>query len=112
MVLVLASPLSAQPAGPPVFEKDVLPILQAKCLRCHGAQQHKAALDLRSRAAMIHGGESGPALLAGVAEKSLLWIRIAGDQMPPGKEKLSAAEKGTLKVWIDSGTAPRLPILR
>ena len=113
LALVLAFPLSAQPAGPPVFEKDVLPILQAKCLRCHGAQQHKAALDLRSRAAMIHGGESGPALLAGVAEKSLLWIRIAGDQMPPGKEKLSAAEKGTLKVWIDSGaraTAADTPV--
>jgi Protein of unknown function (DUF1549)/Protein of unknown function (DUF1553)/Planctomycete cytochrome C len=103
LALALAPSLSAQTPAAPVFEKDVLPILQAKCLRCHGMEKQKAALDLRSRSTMIHGGESGPALLAGVAEKSLLWIRIAGDQMPPGKEKLTAAEKGTLKVWIDSG---------
>lgn len=96
-------------ASPGPFEKEVLPLLKARCLRCHGDETQKAALDLRTRAGMIHGGETGPALLPGSAEKSLLWIMIAGDRMPPGKTKLTADEKGLLKAWIDSGAITSTP---
>jgi cytochrome c553 len=113
-LLLNSTPARAQAApASPLFEKDVLPILQAKCLRCHGDKTQKATLDLRTRAAIVQGGESGAALLPGSAEKSPLWIMIAGDRMPPGKTKLTAAEKGVLKVWIDSGartSAPEAPV--
>jgi mono/diheme cytochrome c family protein len=101
---------AADPAPAPLFEKDVLPMFQSKCLRCHGADKRRAELDLRARPALLKGGESGPALSPGSAEKSLLWIKIAADKMPPGKEKLSDAEKTLVRAWIeggarDSGTA-------
>ncbi|HEV3260383.1 MAG TPA: c-type cytochrome domain-containing protein [Gemmataceae bacterium] len=50
------------PVAGPVFEKDVLPLFQARCLRCHGAGERKAGLDLRTSAGLLKAGESGPAL--------------------------------------------------
>jgi hypothetical protein len=87
----------------PVFEKDVLPLLQARCLQCHGADKQKADLDLRTRAAMLRGGEGGPVLQPGSAESSLIWVKVAADKMPPGKDKLTEAEKAVLRSWIESG---------
>jgi hypothetical protein len=98
----------------PVFEKDVLPIFQAKCTRCHGGDRRKAGLDVRSKAGLLKGGETGPSLAPGSPERSELWIRIAADKMPPGKDKLSEAEKALVRTWIDAGakadgTAAALP---
>jgi uncharacterized protein DUF1553/uncharacterized protein DUF1549/cytochrome c len=94
---------AADPPPAPVFEKDVLPLFQMKCLRCHGADKRQADLDLRGKPAMLKGGEDGPVLSPGSPEKSLLWIKIAADKMPPGKEKLSDAEKLLVRAWIEAG---------
>jgi hypothetical protein len=93
------------PAGkPPVFERDVLPFLTAHCLKCHGAKKPKAQLDLRTRAGLLEGGESGPVLVPGSAEKSLLFQMVAKGDMPPRKNpKLTAAQVALLKTWIDGG---------
>jgi hypothetical protein len=93
----------AQAADAPVFEKDVQPILRARCLRCHGADKREADLDLRHKATLFKGGESGPAVSPGSAEKSLLWIKVAADKMPPGKTKLTEAQKVLLRRWIETG---------
>jgi hypothetical protein len=103
LLLDLTGRAAAKPPPAPVFEKDVLPILQARCLRCHGADKREADLDLRHRATLLKGGESGPAISPGSAEKSLLWIKVAADKMPPGKTKLTEAEKVLLRRWIESG---------
>src|SRR5579871_5598496 len=94
-VPVLIAFLSCDPvaADPPTFEKDVLPIFRTHCVKCHGADKQKADLDMRSKAALLKGGESGPALQPGTAQKSLLWEKVAADKMPPGKEKLTAEQK-------------------
>jgi len=91
------------PANPGDFDKDILPIFQTHCVRCHGGERLRADLDVRSRAGLLKGGESGPALSPGSAEKSLLWIHVAADRMPPGKEKLTAKQKQVLRAWIDGG---------
>jgi hypothetical protein len=85
------------------FEKDVLPIFQARCLRCHGADKQRADLDLRTKAALLKGGETGPAMTPGAAQGSVLWEKITADKMPPGKEKLTAAQKAIIRAWIDGG---------
>jgi hypothetical protein len=72
-------------------------------VRCHGGARLQADLDLRSKASLLQGGESGPAALPGSADKSLLWMQVAADRMPPGKTKLTAAEKGIIRRWIDAG---------
>jgi hypothetical protein len=106
LALVAAGPAgAADPApAPPAFEKDVLPVFQAKCLRCHGEYKRRGGLDLRNKAAILKGGEGGPALAPGSPEKSSLWIKIAGGKMPPpGADPLTDAEKALVRSWIDGG---------
>jgi hypothetical protein len=93
----------------PRFEPDVLPVLTAHCLKCHGAgKKPKAGLDLRSRAGVLKGGESGPAVVPGSAENSLLVQMVRKGEMPPqGNPPLSAEEVALLRRWIDAG-APAL----
>jgi hypothetical protein len=104
-LLLLATSAGAGEKAPPQFEKDILPIVEAKCWRCHGAMQRKARLDLRTRAGMVKGGETGPALSPGSPERSEIWIKISADKMPPdGKDpKLTEAEKVVIRNWIESG---------
>jgi hypothetical protein len=91
------------PAGDPVFEKDVMPIFQAKCLQCHGAAKIKAGLDLRTKAAVLKGGDTGAAVTPGNVSTSLLWDKVSSNRMPPGKVKLTEKEKNIIRDWIDAG---------
>jgi hypothetical protein len=100
---VPAGAVAADPPAIPIFEKDILPLFQAKCLSCHGATKQKADLDMRNKVAMLKGGDSGPALTPGDAAKSLIWEKVVSDKMPPGKEKLSPKEKVLIREWIDRG---------
>ncbi len=91
-------------AKTPLFETDVLPIFKANCLRCHGAKAKKAELDLRSRASILTGGESGPVIDPGKPQKSLLYEMVHDGKMPPGKaRKLSQAEVEIIRRWIENG---------
>jgi len=91
-------------------QHDVTPILQLRCTVCHGSQRQEGGLDLRSRAAMLRGGESGPAIVPGKPGESLLLQRIEAEQMPPRQKLISAGvrpvEKAELEVlasWIAAG---------
>ena len=87
----------ANPAKPLVFAKDVQPIFRAHCLQCHNADKHKGDLSLETAADLLKGGASGPALVPAMSASSLLWQKVSKDKMPPGRDKLSTAEKDTLK---------------
>src|SRR5262245_4698973 len=58
---------------------------------------------------MRKGGVSGPAVVPGGREESLLWIKVDEDEMPPGEKKLSPAEKAIIAAWIDQGAATARP---
>ncbi len=92
------------PQQTPRFEADVQPLLRAKCWACHGEKEHKGQLDLRTAASALHGGESGPAIVPGKPDESLLYEKIHGGEMPPEKkDRLSAAEIETIRRWIAAG---------
>ncbi len=93
----------AQESDAHSFEKSVLPIFEAKCLRCHGEKKQKAMLDLRTKSALIRGGENGSSLKPGSLKDSLLWEKIRTDEMPEGPVKLTAAEKDAIRRWIEAG---------
>ncbi|MCE9563007.1 MAG: DUF1549 domain-containing protein [Planctomycetes bacterium] len=76
-------------AAPPDFDKDVAPILAARCLDCHSGAKPKGKFDV-SRKANVDANE--------------LWKRVAANEMPP-KKPLPEAEAKILKAWIDSGAA-------
>ncbi len=87
------------------FEAKVRPVLADNCLECHGAEKHKGGLRLDVRAAMLKGGDTGPAIVPGKPGESPLIeaIRYEGDiQMPPRK-KLKSEEIATLTDWVKRG---------
>jgi len=92
--------------GNPLSDKEVLPIVQ-RCFQCHGATLRMSDLDLRTREGMLKGGTRGPALVPGDAERSLLYQRVAGLQLPlmpmPPVQALSPTEIGLIKDWINQG---------
>ena len=90
-----------------LFEKRIRPILANRCYPCHGphAGSGQAGLRLDSLAGMLAGGRSGPAVVPGQGQRSLLIHAINHDtslQMPP-KEKLPLAEVNLLTKWVDEG---------
>ena len=101
----------AQDASNPIrFEADIRPILREYCLDCHGASDNpEGSLDLRLVRFMLKGGDSGPALVSGDADASLILQRVESDDMPPGTLKVSAEKKAILRSWIASGALTSTP---
>jgi mono/diheme cytochrome c family protein len=94
---------NAGDAKAPKFEADVQPILQASCVRCHG-EKRRGDLDLRTFAGLMKGGESGPSIVPGKADKSLLYKKIHEGAMPADKKgMLKPAEIALIRRWIDVG---------
>ena len=87
------------------FEKNVRPVLVEHCAKCHGNGKSKGGLGLASRASVLKGGDSGPALVPGDAAKSLLLkaIRYDGDTQMPPKGKLPDRAIADLTTWIQRG---------
>ncbi len=87
------------------FEKEVRPLLSARCFECHGEKKQESSLRVDHLDFLKKGGDSGPAIAPGDLEKSLLIqaVRYTGDiQMPP-KGKLSSTEIAVLEKWIQLG---------
>ena len=99
---------SRQPAGDDadtLFEVQVRPLLVARCFKCHGGEKTSSGLRVDSREALVAGGESGPAIMPGDPERSLLVQAIRhGDElkMPP-EERLPAKEAAALEAWVKAG---------
>jgi hypothetical protein len=106
----LLSAARAEPSATDLefFEKKVRPILVERCYECHSAEagKSKGGLTVDSRPALLKGGDNGPALIAGVPDKSLLITAIRYQkrelQMPP-KSPLPAAEQRVLEEWVKRG---------
>jgi mono/diheme cytochrome c family protein len=92
-------------AGAEFFESKIRPLLSDNCFKCHSAAKQKGGLRLESRAAMLEGGDRGPAIVPGQPAKSLLLQAVAqaGDlKMPPSK-RLSRQQIADLTHWIQLG---------
>ncbi len=89
------------------FVQDIHPILAHACFSCHGADKQKADLRLDLKAAALKGGESGRVIVPGKSAESPLIHNVAGlnpeQLMPPKGERLTAAQIGLLRAWIDQG---------
>lgn len=103
--------------GPVDFQKEILPILQKKCLACHNATDAESDLVLENPVAILKGGGQGPAVVAGKGAESLLiklGARLEEPVMPPdgnkvGASPLTSQELGLLKLWIDQGATGPAP---
>ncbi|MBT4866985.1 MAG: DUF1549 domain-containing protein, partial [Planctomycetaceae bacterium] len=95
-------------AAKKLFLDKVQPLLNKRCLGCHGSgKEIEGGLDLRSQKAMLRGGDSGPVVVPGKPEKSELLqaVQRTGDVVMPPKERnrLTPTEIATLRAWITAG---------
>ena len=95
---------NTQAAREHFFEQNVRPLLAEKCYSCHGDKKQKGGLRLDSLEAILKGGESGPALIAGKPAESLIVeaINYEGLEMPPNG-KLGAEKVAVLTRWVSLG---------
>jgi len=110
-ILVASNPsVSAEPAVSPTpeqiqfFESKIRPILVENCQRCHGEKKQNGSLRLDSGAAVLAGGESGPAIVPGEPEKSRLIeaINYGSLEMPPDA-RLKPEQVALLTEWVKMG---------
>ncbi len=96
------------------YEKDIKPIFEKTCFKCHGEEKQKSKLRLDSLAATLKGGENGPNVIPGKSAESQLVHSVArllaeeDENMPPKKKDgtISALDKdqiGLIRAWIDQG---------
>src|SRR5580765_4103851 len=96
--------------GAPIdFATQFQPILAQRCALCHGPAQQMGGVRFDSRTAALAGGYSGPIIQPGRRADSLL-IRMVttgkdGKVMPPAGARLTEAEVGVLRAWIDQGAS-------
>jgi mono/diheme cytochrome c family protein len=87
------------------FQHNIAPIFEKSCSQCHGSAMAMARLRLDSEAAVLKGGISGPSIVPGKSDASLLIQRILGTtdapRMPMGAQPLSDDQVKLLKAWID-----------
>src|SRR6266478_4692801 len=103
--------LPAAVAEPVDFERQIRPLLEAKCFKCHGAEKQKSGLRLDEKEAAMRGGDNySPAIIPGKgAESPLLQFSAGLDEemlMPPAKsdlKSLTRQEIALLRGWIDQG---------
>lgn len=90
------------------FESKVRPVLVETCFRCHGDTKTAGALRLDSRDALMKGGDSGPAIVPGNPDESLLIQAIRRQEdvsaMPPGKDKILRPDQvEDFAAWVKAG---------
>jgi len=92
------------------FDRDVRPILQESCLRCHGPERPKSGFRLDDRVEALRGGDDNTNdIVPGHSERSALIRYVSGQdkdiRMPPADRgaPLTEVQVATLKAWIDEG---------
>ena len=74
-----------------VTQLDIIPLMLLHCTACHGRRFQEGGLDLRTKAAILKGGKSGPAIVPGKPEESLMVQRIRSGEMPPQEREVEAS---------------------
>ena len=90
----------------PSFAADIQPILERRCVRCHGPARSEAGLRLDSYAAITQGGQRDDLIVPGEPDYSYLVTVIEHrtiKRMPDGEMKLSATEIKNIRNWIARG---------
>ncbi len=113
LFVLLPWPAFQAPAAEPEradFARDVRPILERSCWKCHGPEKQKGGLRLDLRTAALGVGDSGSrAITPGKADESELIRRVetadVEERMPPKSDPLGRDEIRVLRAWIDQGAA-------
>jgi len=114
LCLIIAAPAMAsgelpEPANKVIdFHKDIAPLFEDNCVKCHGDKKQKSDYRLDNRDDAIESGSEGAAIAVGDSAGSLLVRLITGtddnfDIMPPKGDPLTPEQIGLIRAWIDQG---------
>ncbi len=99
------SPAPAPAAGASTvsFARDVYPILESRCLNCHGGDSTREGLSVKTYADLMAGSDNGLVIVPGDAANSLLVELIANQKMPKRGAKLTPPQVQLITDWVNQG---------
>ena len=85
------------------FASDVLPIIESRCINCHGGQRTEKGLDMNSFDNLMAGSENGPVVTPGDAVHSKFVELVANQKMPKRGPKLTPPQVQLFMDWVNQG---------
>jgi hypothetical protein len=85
------------------FANEVKPIIESRCLGCHGGNRTEEGLDMNTHASLMAGSDNGPVLVPGDAVNSLLVEMVATQEMPKRGPKLTPPQIQLITDWVNQG---------
>lgn len=102
--LPTVEPASAPAASAAVsFANDILPIIQSRCVNCHGGERIEEGLVLKSYEEIMAGSDNGPVITPGDAANSLLVELVENKKMPKRGPKLTPPQVQLIVDWVNQG---------
>jgi mono/diheme cytochrome c family protein len=85
------------------FVNDVLPIIESRCVNCHGGQRIEEGLLMRTYEEILAGSNNGPVIVPGDTANSLLVELITAQEMPKRGPKLTPPQVQIITEWVATG---------
>jgi mono/diheme cytochrome c family protein len=85
------------------FANDIMPIIQSRCINCHGGNRTEKGLDMNTHASLLTGSDNGPVVIAGDAVNSLFIELVATQKMPKRGPKLTPPQIQLFIDWVNQG---------
>ena len=98
-----SAPATGGTDAPVSFKTDVLPILQSRCIKCHGGEKTENGMNMTDFAHLMAGSENGQVIVASNAATSKLIQLVQSGKMPKRSARLMPAEIQKLVDWINQG---------
>jgi len=85
------------------FANDILPIIQSRCINCHGGDRTEEGLVMKTHADLMTGSDNGPVVMPGDATNSQLVELVATQKMPKRGPKLTPPQVQLITDWVNQG---------
>jgi uncharacterized membrane protein len=87
------------------FQNEIQPILERRCVKCHGGDFPSEGLSMESYKSLMAGSQNGPVIIAGHSNNSLLFEKVESGEMPKRGSDLTVEEINLIKQWINEGAS-------
>jgi mono/diheme cytochrome c family protein len=94
---------ASAPAATVSFVNDVMPIIQSRCVNCHGGDRVEKELLMRTYEELMAGSENGPVIVPGDAANSKLVELVTNQKMPKRGPKLTPPQVQLITNWVAAG---------
>lgn len=85
------------------FKNEIQPILEQRCIKCHGGDFPSEGLTMESHESLMNGSQNGQVITPGDSSSSLLFEKVESGEMPKRGADLTAEQVKLIQQWIDEG---------